>query len=273
MRRTSRTLRRSSRDDDAAEATHAVDVERRERESHELRERIAAQWAEVRAARNAMDREIEISGGPSNLRRAQVPYGVDLAAAWGWRLLVISAVGALVLYLLNFFLVVVLPVVIALLITALIAPVVAWLVRLGLPRQLAALLTVVVGIGLLILLFTFVGSQISTGASDLTDQVSSGIEQIRSWLRTGPLHVSDNQISSALQSAQGQLKKLGTDAVSRVSEVGATLGHVLAGLFIVLFSTYFFLADGARIWAWIVRLFPAPDGSRPTPRAGWPGPR
>ena len=256
MRRTSRTLRRSSRDDDAAEATHAVDVERRERESHELRERIAAQWAEVRAARNAMDREIEISGGPSNLRRAQVPYGVDLAAAWGWRLLVISAVGALVLYLLNFFLVVVLPVVIALLITALIAPVVAWLVRLGLPRQLAALLTVVVGIGLLILLFTFVGSQISTGASDLTDQVSSGIEQIRSWLRTGPLHVSDNQISSALQSAQDQLKKLGTDAVSRVSEVGATLGHVLAGLFIVLFSTYFFLADGARIWAWIVRLFP-----------------
>jgi predicted PurR-regulated permease PerM len=31
---------------------------------------------------------------------------------------------------------------------------------------------------------------------------------------------------------------------------------VLAGFFIVLFSTYFFLADGERIWAWLVRLAP-----------------
>ena len=31
---------------------------------------------------------------------------------------------------------------------------------------------------------------------------------------------------------------------------------MLAGFFIVLFSTYFFLADGERIWAWMVRLAP-----------------
>jgi predicted PurR-regulated permease PerM len=31
---------------------------------------------------------------------------------------------------------------------------------------------------------------------------------------------------------------------------------MLAGLFLVLFSTYFFLADGDRIWAWFVRLTP-----------------
>ena len=31
---------------------------------------------------------------------------------------------------------------------------------------------------------------------------------------------------------------------------------MVAGFFIVLFSTYFFLADGGRIWAWAVRLAP-----------------
>ena len=31
---------------------------------------------------------------------------------------------------------------------------------------------------------------------------------------------------------------------------------MVAGFFIVLFSTYFFLADGERIWAWFVRLAP-----------------
>ena len=51
-------------------------------ENLELRERIAQQWAEVRAARRPMEVEPEIVGGPSNLRRGQVPYGMDLAAAW-----------------------------------------------------------------------------------------------------------------------------------------------------------------------------------------------
>ena len=44
--------------------------------------------------------------------------------------------------------------------------------------------------------------------------------------------------------------------LSQVSEVGTAVGHVVAGFFIVLFSTYFFLSDGDRIWAWLVRLSP-----------------
>ena len=44
--------------------------------------------------------------------------------------------------------------------------------------------------------------------------------------------------------------------VTRVTEVGTALGHVVAGFFIVLFSTYFFLADGERIWSWLVRIAP-----------------
>ena len=50
-----------------------------------------------------------------------MPYGVDLAAAWSWRFLVIGGDPGVILYVLNFFLVVVLPVVIALLIAALVA--------------------------------------------------------------------------------------------------------------------------------------------------------
>ena len=49
----------------------------------------------------------------------------------------------------------------------------------------------------------------------------------------------------------------GTDGmVTRATEVGTALGHVVAGFFIVLFSTYFFLADGERIWSWLVRIAP-----------------
>src|SRR6195952_3357311 len=197
-----------------------------------------------------------VLAGATNFRPAQVPYGVDLAAAWAWRLLIIGAATGVVLWLLNFFLVVVLPVVIALFLAALVAPVVTWMDRIGIRRKLAALLVVLLGIAVLALLFTFVGNQVSSGAGDLSNQVGNGIDQIRSWLRTGPLHVTDAQLNSGLQSAQDQLQNFGKDAAGRLGEVGTTLGHVFAGLFIVLFATYFFLADGALIWAWLVRIFP-----------------
>jgi predicted PurR-regulated permease PerM len=103
---------------------------------------------------------------------------------------------------------------------------------------------------------TFVGNQVSQGVGDLSKQVADGIDQIRDWLRTGPLNVTDSQISEALDQAQDQIGTLGEDIVGRLSEVGTAVGHVVAGLFIVLFATYFFLADGPIIWAWLVRLFP-----------------
>ena len=79
---------------------------------------------------------VPITGGTSNFSRAAVPYGVDLTAAWSWRLLVIAAAGALLGWLIGFFTVVVIPVVVALLITALVTPVVQWLVDVGVPMGL-----------------------------------------------------------------------------------------------------------------------------------------
>ncbi len=221
-----------------------------------LRARIAQQWAEVRAARRTLEARPEITGGVSNFRPGQVPYGVDLAAAWAWRLVIIGIASAAVLYLLNYFLVVVLPLVIALLLAALAAPLVTWAQRAGMPRQLASLMVVVLGLASVSLLVTFVSNQVSQGIGDLSQQVTDGLTQIREWLRNGPLNVTDSQISAGLDEAQAQIATYGEDAVGRLSELGATVGHVVAGVFIVLFATYFFLADGALIWAWLVRLFP-----------------
>ena len=230
--------------------------EKAETESHELRQRIAQQWAEVRAARAAMDTAPQIATGPSNFKPGQVPYGVDLAAAWAWRFAAICAATAIILWLLNLFLVVVLPLVIALLIAALTSPLLGWLQRIGISPKLGALLIVVFGVALIAVGITFVGNQVTTGVGDLSKQVTDGIDQIRDWLRTGPLNVTDSQISEALDQAQEQIGTLGEDAVGRLSEVGTAVGHVVAGFFIVLFATYFFLADGPVIWAWLVRLFP-----------------
>nr|WP_179665736.1 AI-2E family transporter [Nocardioides panaciterrulae] len=198
-----------------------------------------------------------ITAGPSNFTRAQVPWGLDLAAAWGWRFLVIVAAGYVVFWAVGFFAVVVLPIVVALLITALVSPVVAGLQRIGLPRGLSAFLVVLASLAFIVALLTFAGQQVANGANDLADQTVKGLDEVKRWLKTGPLHASDSQIQHYIGRAQEAITPSPDKSIlSRVTEVGTAVGHVVAGLFIVLFSTYFFLADGERIWAWMVRLSP-----------------
>jgi predicted PurR-regulated permease PerM len=191
-----------------------------------------------------------------------VPWGVDLAAAWAWRFLVIVAAGYVIARTISFFSLVALPLVVALLIAALVSPVVDGLQRIGLPRGLAAILVVIGGIGFVAALLTFAGQQVANGADDLANQTVQGLDEVKKWLRDGPLKASDSQIQDYIDRAQKAITPSsdGSSILGRVTEVGAALGHVLAGFFIILFSTYFFLADGRRIWAWIVRL--APRASR-----------
>ncbi|HEX6246283.1 MAG TPA: AI-2E family transporter [Nocardioidaceae bacterium] len=231
----------------------------------------AQQWTQIRSDRRQEEDQPTIQAGPSNFSRAQVPYGVDLAAAWAWRFLVIVAAGYVVLWVLARFSVIVIPLVVALLFAALAAPMVDLLQRAGLRRGLASVMAVFTGLATVSLLLTFVGQQISQGFSDLSEQVVTGLDEIRTWLREGPLQASDSQISDFITQAQQAIVSSNEQMVTRVTEVGAALSYVVAGFFIVLFATYFFLADGGRIWAWVVRLFPRAARTRAdsSGRAAW----
>ena len=227
----------------------------RNEDDDRLTERIVHQWAQMRAERRV---EPAFTTGPSNFSRAQVPWGLDLAAAWSWRLIVIAVATLGLLWTLRFFAVITLPLAVSLLAAALAVPLVNLLRRSGMPRGPSAGIVMVLGIGTVAMLLTFVGQQVAAGASDLADSVVAGLQQLRDWLRSGPLNVSDSQLDAYIESVQGAVTdSTGADGmVTRVTEVGTAVGHVVAGFFIVLFATYFFLADGDRIWAWVVRLAP-----------------
>ena len=213
-----------------------------------------------------------IEGGASNFSRAQVPWAFDLAAAWSWRILVVAAAVLGTLWVLSFFAVVVLPLLVALFASALLTPVVHWLVRIGAGRRIASLIVVIFSIAAVGLLLTFVGQQIANGMDDLSKQVVDGVQQVRDWLRTGPLRLSDQDLQNTLKDLQDSIGgNSGSGILSRATEVGATVGHIVAGFFIVLFGTYFFLADGPLIWTWFVRLFPRAARLRvdSSGRVGW----
>ncbi len=218
--------------------------------------RLAHQWATMRDERR--NEPEPVAAGTSNFNRAQVPWGLDLAAAWAWRALVIGAAGYAIFWVLAYFSVIALPLVVALLITALVSPLVNAMQRVGIPRGLASITVVLGGLAAVAVLLTFVGQQVAGGASDLADSTVQGLGEIKDWLKDGPLNASDSQIDGYIEKIQDAITEQSQDGdvLGQVTELGATLGHVLAGFFIVLFSTFFFLSEGSRIWAWAVRLAP-----------------
>jgi predicted PurR-regulated permease PerM len=265
MKREAEDQRQERRAREEAElAAEEAAMEREQDAEARLRERLLQQlthqWEQVREARRRAEPVIET--GPSNFSRAQVPWAYDLASAWAWRFIVIAVALLMVLWTLKFFVVVVFPLVIALFIAALTAPLVALMERFYVPRKLAAFIVVVGGLGIVALLLTFVGTQVASGIDDLSGKVSDGLGEIRNWLQTGPLNASDSQIDTWIEDAQNYVQTQGKDLSKHATELGTALGHIVAGFFIILFSTYFFLADGHLIWAWVVRIFPRAARSR-----------
>ena len=218
--------------------------------------RLLHQWTQLREDRQAQLAVPVAVTAP--VGRARVPWGVELAAQWAWRFLVIAAAGYVLARAVGFLAVVVIPIVVALLIAALVVPVVALLQRTGLSRGLASLLVVIGGLLFVVALLTFAGQQVANGADDLADQTVKGLDEIKDWLKNGPLHASDSQINDYIDRIQRSIteRTQNSNVVGRAGEVGTAVGHIVAGIFITLFATYFFLADGDRIWSWLVRLSP-----------------
>ena len=193
---------------------------------------------------------------------AQIPRGVDIAAAWAWRFLVIVLATGVLGWLVSYLSVVVIPVIVALLLAALLVPVVNRLHHGRLTRGPAAAIVLVSGLLFLGAGLTLVGQQILDGFNDLSDQVVRGLQQIETWLRTGPLNLSDEQLTRLLDQARDAVTTSNELIVSSATSVGTALGNLVAGLFIVLFSLFFFLYDGERIWTFLTRLFPRPARRR-----------
>jgi predicted PurR-regulated permease PerM len=192
----------------------------------------------------------------TSLDDAEVPHSLRIAAAWSWRLIVVGVVGWALLHFIGIVSFVVIPLAIALLLSALLAPAVGWLLRLRLNRSLATFLVLIFGLAVIAGTLTLVISQFIDGASELTQKASDGVRQIQQWLKTGPLQLSDAQVTRAIDNAQDWVNAHTSQLTSTGIATAATLFEVITGMLLVLFSTFFFLRDGRKIWRFIVRLFP-----------------
>jgi predicted PurR-regulated permease PerM len=200
-------------------------------------------------------RRLMTGSGRDTPAEAGVPNGLRTAAAWSWRLIVVIAGFYVLLYAAAYVAVVVVPVIVALLLAALLQPGAAWLVRHGWRRSLSAFTMLIVGLGVVAGIITLVVERFSAGFTDLAEQVSEGIGQVQTFVvRTFP--ITRGQLEDAVAQVQQTLVDNQDTLASGALTTAATVGEVITGFFLALFTLFFFLKDGRSIWLWLVGLIP-----------------
>ncbi len=196
---------------------------------------------------------------------------MQIAGAWAWRLLVIAAVLALVVFLIVQLRLIIVPLMVAILLAALLVPLSQWLQRHRWPKWLAI---AVCEIGLIAVfggLVTLVVFQIRAGFPALQEQTVQSVEQFTTFLLESPLHLTDEQITAYIDDTWNALATDSGGFVTGALTVSTTAGHVFAGTLLALFATLFILIDGREIWTWVTNLFPsrARNAITGAGEAGW----
>jgi predicted PurR-regulated permease PerM len=200
-----------------------------------------------------------------------IPYGVRIAAAWSWRLGLILLFSGTLIWLLSHISFLLIPLMVAALLAGLLNPVTRWLRMRQLPNGAAVAITVLGFIGAIGGALALVGRQLVSGFSELWSEALVGIQKIQGWLAEGPLHLSADQIDQYIKEGTAALQNNSSSILSGALSFGSTAGHFAAGLILALFILIFFLLEGDRIWAFLVRLLPrkARAATYGAGRKGW----
>ncbi|MGV9210944.1 AI-2E family transporter [Micromonospora sp. RB23] len=197
---------------------------------------------------------------------AALPWLVRTAVLWSACLVVVVA-G---LYLLGRIAVLLAPLAIALaatiFLTALLDPVLLRLRRLRLPAALAALLSVLLLLGILVGVGALVWNLTASQFDQLSQELTQGLDRSRDFV-TSTLPVSDAQLDKLVDQAREGLSGSSPDPVAGARTASEVVGSALLALVLL----FFLLKDGRSMWQWTLSRMAGPN--RPVAaeagRAGW----
>lgn len=217
------------------------------------------------------DRESPARPAAPVQRPQDIPYALDIGAAWSWRVLLLMAGIWALVKISGPVSTILVSVLVAAILAGLLYPAVAWLRSKKVGGGLA---TAAVEIGFIVAvlgLLALVGRQLVLGITDLSDQVTSGWQKLMDWLSQGPLNLSVDQLDQAVSSLGNTMKQHSSTIMNGAVSVGSTAGNIGTGVLITLFSLIFFLHEGERIWLFLVGLFPraARQAVNGAGRRGW----
>lgn len=201
-----------------------------------------------------------------------VPPALVVIAGWSWRLIAVVGAGYLAAQAFAAVPIVTIPFVLALLLTAVLMPIQR---RLSLliprPRFISTFLTLIFGLTTFGVVTWFVVTQITTHIGAVGAHFSSFSTEAQRWLQEGPLKLKDADLSRAADGLNSAITTHQATLASHVFETLTTLVEFVAGMLLLVLSTFFLLRDGSSMWHWVLRFVPAANRPRldHAARAGW----
>lgn len=176
------------------------------------------------------------------------------AAAYAWRLIVVLAAAALFISALIRLRVLVVPVILAVFLATLLVPLKRVLTRRGVQPTLASVL---VFLGSLLVLGGVVGGVVEGTRQqfpELRASAEEGLAEVEGYLVNSRFGIEQADIDRF----RDNISEAGTTNRDQLTEGALAGAHVLVevvtGFVLMLFTLFFFVKDGPRIWDWFVRL-------------------
>jgi predicted PurR-regulated permease PerM len=148
-----------------------------------------------------------------------------------------------------------LPAFVALLLATALVPPAHALRRRGLPPGPATSIVFAGALVVLALVGTLILPAFAAEVRTLTDTVTGGAQEL-GRLVARPLGLSHDEVQSAIKGISDRLQASSGEIASGVLSGAVIVGQVVAGVLLTLVLLFFFVKDGSRLWAWVVRLFP-----------------
>lgn len=189
---------------------------------------------------------------PGGSRAEVLPRPLRVAVGWAASGLVLGLALVLVLRLLGRIAPVTFAVVGALLLAALLQPLAGLLRRLRFPAAAAALVAVLILLGLLTAAGALIWQRVAAQLPDLRARLTDAVDRIREFLVEGPLSLDPGQVDRLRDDVVAGLQEAAPSPYSGAATAAEVVGAVLLA-FVLLFLL---LKDGPAMWAWLVRLFP-----------------
>ncbi|MBX9922446.1 MAG: AI-2E family transporter [Mycolicibacterium frederiksbergense] len=182
-------------------------------------------------------------------------FGTHLrsAATVSVQIVAVSALLWILAWVVGEMWVIILPVALAVVLCTVLWPPVRWMRAKGLPPAAAALTMLLVALAVIGGLIAAVAPAIVEQSTELAEQASAGVVQVRDWLGGPPLNISQAQLDSAVTAINDQLNSSSSQIASGVfTGVGAATS-ALVTVFTTIVVVFFLLKDGPQFIPWLRR--------------------
>lgn len=193
--------------------------------------------------------------------------GLARVARWSWQVVGVALAAAVLVLLADAVRPVLVPVLVGLLLAALLSPVAAVLRRV-LPAYAASALTMVVFLGLVVAASWGSGAQLGDGVRRLVASLPDLLGEVQARVDDGVLGVTGDQVDQAVEQLRDWLTGNGAQVADQVLSFGSSAASLLTATLLALVTAFFFLADGRRLWSWVLGLLPSTQHARTDRAAG-----